>query len=70
MSEGGDYERGREHCQSLGGDLVHGIGQATHQFLTSELNRVKDKMKTNLVWIGAQKEPQFVSRTWLWVDGR
>ncbi|XP_042227899.1 sushi, von Willebrand factor type A, EGF and pentraxin domain-containing protein 1-like isoform X2 [Homarus americanus] len=68
ISEGGDFNQGRQYCQTQGGDLIHGIGQATHAYLTSELDRVKDKMKTMLVWIGAQREPHFVSRTWRWVD--
>ncbi|XP_066954773.1 P-selectin [Macrobrachium rosenbergii] len=69
ITEGGTFERGREHCQGEGGDLVHGVGKITHSFLASELDRVKDKMKTNLFWIGAQKEPSFISRTWKWIDG-
>ncbi|KAK3858013.1 hypothetical protein Pcinc_035767 [Petrolisthes cinctipes] len=68
-TEGGDFERGRAYCQERGGDLAHTTSLATHRFLTSELDRRKEDMKTNLVWIGAQKEPQFVSRTWRWVDG-
>ncbi|XP_071548908.1 P-selectin-like [Panulirus ornatus] len=69
ITEGGDFERGREYCQNHGGDLIHNMGLATHKFLMSELERVKDKIKTNLIWIGAQKDPQFISRTWRWVNG-
>lgn len=68
ITEGGTFERGREYCQARGGDLVHGIGKVTHSFLVSEMERVKDKTKTQLIWIGAQKEPSFISRTWRWVD--
>ncbi|KAK8721900.1 hypothetical protein OTU49_012628 [Cherax quadricarinatus] len=70
VTEGGDFERGRQYCQKHGGDLVHGIGQATHSFLKSELERLKDTMRTNLIWIGAQREPQYISRTWRWVDDK
>ncbi|XP_069194508.1 P-selectin isoform X2 [Procambarus clarkii] len=68
VTEGGDFSRGREYCQKQGGDLAYGMGLATHKFLMSELERLKDNMRTNLIWIGAQKEPQFISRTWRWVD--
>lgn len=69
ISEGGTFARGREYCQERGGDLVHGIRKITHSFLTSELDRVKDEMRGKLIWIGAQKEPTFISRTWRWIDG-
>ncbi|CAL4126212.1 unnamed protein product, partial [Meganyctiphanes norvegica] len=65
---GGTFANARKHCQSRGGDLVHGIGDGTHAFLASELTRFKKDMTTQLVWIGAEREPTFVSRTWHWVD--
>ncbi|KAK7078998.1 C-type lectin (CTL) or carbohydrate-recognition domain (CRD) [Halocaridina rubra] len=68
IGEGGTFEQGRDYCKAQGGDLVHNIGKFTHSFLTSELDRVKDKMKAKLVWIGAQKDPKFISRTWRWVN--
>jgi len=48
---------------------VHGFKGATSHFLLNELERRKPKVKTHLVWIGAQKEPGVTSRTWRWVDG-
>lgn len=38
-------------------------------FLHAELERRKPNLKTQLVWIGAQKEPGVTSRTWKWVNG-
>ncbi|XP_025834968.1 sushi, von Willebrand factor type A, EGF and pentraxin domain-containing protein 1 [Agrilus planipennis] len=45
------------------------MGLATTNFLHAELERRKPNLKTQLVWIGAQKEPGLTSRTWKWVDG-
>jgi len=39
-------------------------------FILNNLERRKDKLKTQLVWIGAQREPQATARTWRWVDGK
>lgn len=39
-------------------------------FLISELDRRKSNLTTQLVWIGAQKEPGVISRTWKWVNGK
>lgn len=47
-------------------DLFQG---ATSSFLIQELDRRKSQLKTQLVWVGAQKEPGLTSRTWKWVDG-
>ena len=38
-------------------------------FILNNLERRKSKLKTQLVWIGAQKEPLITVRTWKWVDG-
>lgn len=38
-------------------------------YILNNLERRKDKLKTQLVWIGAQKEPLITARTWRWVDG-
>lgn len=47
--------------------LLQGISSV---FILNNLERRKDKLKTQLVWIGAQKEPQITARTWRWVDGK
>lgn len=52
-----------------GGDLVHDFRGPTKDFLLSELDRRKGELRTQLVWIGAQKEPGFTSRVWKWVNG-
>lgn len=70
VGRGGSFEEARSHCKKHGGDLVHGLKGATSSFLLAELERRKPSLKTQLVWIGAQREPGFTSRTWRWVDGR
>lgn len=42
---------------------------AASVYILNNLERRKDKLKTQLVWIGAQKEPLITARTWRWVDG-
>lgn len=69
VGKGGSFEEARSRCQKNNGDLVHGFKGATTAFLVGELERRKEKIKTQLVWIGAQKEPGIASRTWKWVDG-
>lgn len=43
------------------------LGQTS--FIHAELERRKPTLKTQLVWIGALKEPGLTSRTWKWVNG-
>ncbi|XP_073975480.1 CUB and Sushi multiple domains furrowed [Rhodnius prolixus] len=68
--KGGSFEEARSACRSKpGGDLVHGFRGVHNTFLLAELERRKPTLKTQLVWIGAHKEPGFTQRTWKWVNG-
>lgn len=69
VEKGATFDDAQKQCQSHGGDLIHGFQGATISFLTQELERRKSQLKTQLIWIGVQKEPGFTSRTWKWVDG-
>lgn len=60
----------RQKCQATGGDIVHGFRGTASTFLSAELERRKTRLKTQLIWIGAQKEPGLTSRTWKWVNGK
>lgn len=53
-----------------GGDVIHDFRGPTQNFILSELDRRKTELRTQLVWIGAQKEPGFTSRIWKWVNGK
>lgn len=53
----------------IGGDLIHNFSGTTKDYILSELERRKGELRTQLVWIGAQKEPGYTSRTWKWVNG-
>ncbi|CAG9857786.1 unnamed protein product [Phyllotreta striolata] len=68
-AKGGSFADARTTCRNQYGDLVHSISPSDNIFIHSELDRRKSKMRTQFVWIGAQKEPSVVSRTWKWVDG-
>lgn len=70
FGKGGSFEEARRRCQKNGGDLAHGFRGVTTSFLTGELERRKEKLKTQLVWIGAEKDPGLTSRTWRWVNGK
>ncbi|KAJ8897059.1 hypothetical protein PR048_002405 [Dryococelus australis] len=69
VARGGSFSEARAHCKSHGGDLVYGLQGAASTFLLQELERRKPRLKTQLVWVGAQREPGILSRTWRWVDG-
>ncbi|XP_044588526.1 sushi, von Willebrand factor type A, EGF and pentraxin domain-containing protein 1 isoform X2 [Cotesia glomerata] len=69
VTKGGSFHDARNYCKSRSGDLVHGFKGVSSTFILNNLEKRKDKLKTQLVWIGAQKEPSITARTWRWVDG-
>ncbi|CAD1479335.1 unnamed protein product, partial [Heterotrigona itama] len=69
VKKGGSFQEARNYCRARGGDLVHGFQGAASVYILNNLERRKNKLKTQLVWIGAQKEPLITARTWRWVDG-
>ncbi|XP_058831094.1 sushi, von Willebrand factor type A, EGF and pentraxin domain-containing protein 1 [Topomyia yanbarensis] len=69
ITRGESFDKARQICQSHGGDLIHDFRGATTDFIISELERRKTDLRTQLVWIGAQKEPGITARTWKWVNG-
>lgn len=69
VGRGASFGAAQMECRKHGGDLAHGLRGAHNIFLLAELERRKSSLKTQLVWIGAQKEPSLASHTWKWVDG-
>lgn len=69
VTRGEDYDNARKMCQSTGGDLIHEFRGPSKDYILSELERRKSDLKTQLVWIGAQKDPGLTARTWKWVNG-
>uniref|UniRef100_A0A336K2F8 CSON012544 protein n=1 Tax=Culicoides sonorensis TaxID=179676 RepID=A0A336K2F8_CULSO len=69
VTRGESFEKARGICQSHGGDLLHDFKGAAKDYVLSELERRKTELKTQLVWIGAQKEPGLTNRLWKWVNG-
>ncbi|XP_063854316.1 C-type lectin lectoxin-Phi1-like [Scylla paramamosain] len=73
VDDGVSFDAARERCQQSSpansSDLAHGMGEVTHSYLTSELATRAADLKADLVWVGVRKDPEFVSRTWRWVDG-
>lgn len=49
--------------------MIHDFRGPAHDYILSELDRRKGELRTQLVWIGAQKEPGFTARVWKWVNG-
>ncbi|XP_014203613.1 sushi, von Willebrand factor type A, EGF and pentraxin domain-containing protein 1 [Copidosoma floridanum] len=69
INRGDTFQQARNYCQARAGDLVHGFKGVASTFILNNLERRKSKLKTQLVWIGALKEPSITVRTWKWVDG-
>ncbi|XP_075158690.1 CUB and Sushi multiple domains furrowed [Haematobia irritans] len=69
VTKGESFDKAQQMCKVTGGDLVHDFRGAANDYILSELERRKGELKTQLVWIGAQKEPGITSRTWKWVNG-
>lgn len=69
IQEGATYAKAKEKCEAKKSTLVQHIRPITHDFITSELKRMEPSMDTKLLWIGVEKEPSHISRTWRWVDG-
>uniref|UniRef100_A0A8W7Q5B0 Furrowed n=1 Tax=Anopheles coluzzii TaxID=1518534 RepID=A0A8W7Q5B0_ANOCL len=70
ITRGESFDKARAVCKSHGGDLIHDFRGVTTDYIISELERRKTDLRTQLVWIGAQKEPGITSRTWKWVNGK
>lgn len=70
VTRGENFESARKICKSHGGDLVNSMRGPTQDYILSELERRKPELRTQLVWIGAQKEPGITARTWKWVNGK
>ena len=55
-SVGGSYNDATNYCKARGGLIVNGVDNVTHNFLFYELERLKSKLKSRLVWLGAKRE--------------
>lgn len=74
---GGSFSDATEYCKGRGGLVVNNVDNITHNFLYYELERLKSKLKSKLVWLGAKRElstnhPTFHrsrSNIWKWVNG-
>lgn len=76
--QGGSFSDAESYCQARGGLIVNSVVDVTHNFLFYELERIKGKLKSKLVWLGARRDvnlhngPSFhrsrVS-SWHWVNG-
>ncbi|KAB7498922.1 Macrophage mannose receptor 1 [Armadillidium nasatum] len=72
VTSGGTFDVARNYCQKRrNGDLVQFIEPLTQSFLSTELQRIDSEveLQIKMLWIGLQKEPQFTSRVWRWLDG-
>ncbi|KAG7211173.1 hypothetical protein KM043_010494 [Ampulex compressa] len=69
VKKGGSFQEARDYCRARTGDLVHDFKGISSTFILNNLDRRKERLKTQLVWIGAEKEPLITVRTWRWVNG-
>lgn len=70
VGKGNSFSGARSNCKKENGDLIQTMNPSQTAFLISELERRKSNLTTQLVWLGAQKEPGVISRTWKWVNGK
>ena len=76
---GGSYTDALDYCKARGGLVVNSVGNVTQNFLYYELERLKGRLKSKLVWLGARRDltsnnhhPSFHrsrSAIWRWVNG-
>lgn len=55
-TNGGSFLVADTYCKARGGSLLHSINNLTHSFISYELERLKSKLKSKLVWLGAKRE--------------
>ncbi|XP_037529737.1 CUB and sushi domain-containing protein 3 isoform X2 [Rhipicephalus sanguineus] len=70
-SRGGSFQDASSYCQARGGLLVHSVDDLTLPFISAELERRREKLKSKLVWMGAQRRTGIGpgKRGWFWVSG-
>ncbi|KAI1288488.1 CUB and sushi domain-containing protein 3 [Halotydeus destructor] len=74
---GGSFADAQDYCKARGGYVVNEVVNVTQNFLYYELERLKSKLKSRLVWLGAKRElstnhPAFHrsrSNVWKWTSG-
>ncbi|XP_074599760.1 CUB and Sushi multiple domains furrowed isoform X2 [Brevipalpus obovatus] len=74
--QGGSFMDAENYCKARGGLVVNSVGNVTHNFLHYELEKLKSKLKSRLVWLGARREVgnhpsthRSRSSVWRWVNG-
>lgn len=55
-SNGGSFLVADTYCKARGGSLLHSVNNLTQTFIAHELERMKAKLKSKLVWLGAKRE--------------
>lgn len=55
-TNGGSFLVADTYCKARGGSLLHSVNDLTHSFVSQELERLKTKLKSKLVWLGAKRE--------------
>lgn len=55
-ANGGSFLVADTYCKARGGSLLHSVNDLTQAFISQELERMKTKLKSKLVWLGAKRE--------------
>lgn len=55
-TNGGSFAVADNYCKARGGALLHSVNNLTQAFIAHELERMKAKLKSKLIWIGARRE--------------
>jgi hypothetical protein len=55
-TNGGSFLVADTYCKARGGSLLHSVNDLTQAFISQELERMKSKLKSKMVWLGAKRE--------------
>lgn len=55
-TNGGSFLVADTYCKARGGSLLHSVNNLTQSFISHELERLRGKLKSKMVWLGAKRE--------------
>ncbi|XP_055388118.1 sushi, von Willebrand factor type A, EGF and pentraxin domain-containing protein 1 [Condylostylus longicornis] len=68
-TSGNKFTEAQKICKRNGGNLINNFLGSPSKYVNSVLERRKGTLKTNLIWIGAQKDEGITARSWKWIEG-
>ncbi|XP_023237075.1 CUB and sushi domain-containing protein 3-like [Centruroides sculpturatus] len=62
------FQAARNYCSSHRGDVIHDVKNSTQNFVSAELKKRKDDLKSLFFWLGARLEEKYRSSDWYWIN--